>query len=770
MLLQVWDWARAQWKEHELRDGHRAVVEAFRSLRPTDTHNRRKYDPTDTGEPMVVYVCMEAGHHIANAMQGGELPTIDWVCDTPQDKLVLSAAQTLGVAKLIALGHRADEQQDYWLAARIWAIIGEVVRLDSGGGPSLEYVLNSMDAIALIIEAPDPDARDDLLLQMALKAISVFQADAIHKQLSVIKGVLETDAAARDPASMATIRIMLNMLLPQLPSWAGDVAPICENFLALMLQLKQLGSSNPDPLERVQCALLSTSFPMYELAALTAGFHADMWDQVFGQCAEDLIRSVRLYNYDAHHAFVMSMFNADWRCAVPSAQFLMYRWGDMNVIEEMVDSDITALRRSLGEPDKGVEQSCTLLGPSVYINTLHILGFAYLHNRVAPSLVDAGLTYTCVDETFEKCAIGWVRPRGDKTVNIYFNTVESFTWHAKCAHVLVSSNCGVSTTQVLGEMPSIADVIDFNTTHENCAMPHAICGHAFNLFYPLAAAAEKLGAFEKSLQYIDAGLSTDIERKAGTTLPITRALFSILRGRVLAALGRQAEAGATLEAAAVELRRLGLWASEVIALFHLQLCVLNKLGQSHSEHGFRRLGAALRRLKGPAEKLNQLIDGLDAAELMSLPPSDREYNIEYGGCTGRETDANAGLRSELQAMRFKQLRQRAKASGVDNELLEDAVDADDPKGALIAMLIDREVKQTAVAPASIFRLQAEDLVGLTLKDLRKRAREASIAEHRIEDAYDAEDIKATMIALVVEASEDRCSALEARGSAQQLTD
>ena len=39
-------------------------------------------------------------------------------------------------------------------------------------------------------------------------------------------------------------------------------------------------------------------------------------------------------------------------------------------------------------------------------------------------------------------------------------------------------------------------------------------------------------------------------------------------------------------------------------------------GMGHGEHASRRLGAVLRRLKGPASMLSELLEGLDAAELM----------------------------------------------------------------------------------------------------------------------------------------------------------
>ena len=180
-------------------------------------------------------------------------------------------------------------------------------------------------------------------------------------------------------------------------------------------------------------------------------------------------------------------------------------------------------------------------------------------------MVDAGLTYTAADATLAGNSISWVRPLGDKTKNIHFNSTESFIWHAKCAHVLVSSDVGVSRDTVLAEMPTVDEVIEYNMIFDNVGMPHTTVSHAFNLFYALAAAAEKLQDYAKSLEYIDAALSTDVTR-AGTQLPVSRAVFGILRGRVLAAAGRTAEAREALEGARAGAERCGVWVVEALAL------------------------------------------------------------------------------------------------------------------------------------------------------------------------------------------------------------
>ena len=52
------------------------------------------------------------------------------------------------------------------------------------------------------------------------------------------------------------------------------------------------------------------------------------------------------------------------------------------------------------------------------------------------------------------------------------------------------------------------------------------------------------------------------------------------------------------------------------------------------------------------------------------------------------------MRSELETLRLKELRARAKAEGAEPEQLEDAADADDPKQAVIDLLLGLHASTT----------------------------------------------------------------------------
>ena len=104
-----------------------------------------------------------------------------------------------------------------------------------------------------------------------------------------------------------------------------------------------------------------------------------------------------------------------------------------------------------------------------------------------------------------------------------------------------------------------------------------------------------------------------------------------------------------------------------------------------------------------------------------------------------------GLRAELGALRLSELRKRARESGVEEEVLEDATDADEPKQAVIAILLERSRSRGPDARDAL----AQELAGLRLKELRQRAREQDVSPEEMEAAADSDEPKAAMVELLL---------------------
>eukprot|EP01045_Picozoa_sp_COSAG04_P003344 COSAG04_NODE_135_length_23774_cov_40.993918_7_plen_329_part_00 len=102
--------------------------------------------------------------------------------------------------------------------------------------------------------------------------------------------------------------------------------------------------------------------------------------------------------------------------------------------------------------------------------------------------------------------------------------------------------------------------------------------------------------------------------------------------------------------------------------------------------------------------------------------------------------------AELRAMKVSALKKRAKEAGVGEAELEEADDADDVKSTLITLIVAREAQRV---PEPAEQLRAE-LAGMKPSALKKRAKEVGVEEGKLEEADDADDVKATLIELIVE--------------------
>lgn len=113
-----------------------------------------------------------------------------------------------------------------------------------------------------------------------------------------------------------------------------------------------------------------------------------------------------------------------------------------------------------------------------------------------------------------------------------------------------------------------------------------------------------------------------------------------------------------------------------------------------------------------------------------------------------EFGSNAPLVAELQKLKKSELRKRAIAEGVEDDKLDEADDADDPKAFLVDAILE---KIGAVVPEKgSAKVTEEELKALKRSELRKRAEEAGASAQAIDDADDADDAKEAFIKLIME--------------------
>jgi len=576
-------------------------------------------------------------------------------------------------------------------------------------------------------------------------------------RFSEITEIVMDPASASEPAARAGAMMVMNFSAPLRPDWTGDVAGCGRGDWALNVGLREAVSSFPDPLERLKCELVLAATTVIALEKMQIT-KPDSWEEACGVGAEFLIRGIQKYEYSRWHAYLVSDANGDWIQDATMGQALVTHWGDITAFEDLTDRAFAHLRCIMEEPNQAVEVIARYSGPATWAILQAATGLDYGRDKLVSLMVDAGLTYATAEASVADHQIPWVRPLGDTTVTEhfgYYSPAERILWTAKMAWVLIAKDPGVSAETILADLPSVDATIEQLMCQRMQSCCHAIMGAPYNTFFAMACVCEKFGAYERALEYANAALSTDLAR-AGTTLPIARAQSSVLKGRMLASLGRTAEAAATLEAAADEAHQYGLRLHEAFALRDLKLLVLDSMG--HGEHGSRRLGAVLRLLTGPAEKLTPLMKGLDVAELVALPPPDASYHVVYERASSplvlpegtpprrqqQQQDVSAeparrtkeaALVLELSGMRLKALKQRARGTGVDEEAIADTDDEDDTKGAVIALIVAAELgfgsRSSAAAAAAVGPTDSgsgsrAELEAMSLMALHKRAMGAGV--------------------------------------------
>jgi hypothetical protein len=97
---------------------------------------------------------------------------------------------------------------------------------------------------------------------------------------------------------------------------------------------------------------------------------------------------------------------------------------------------------------------------------------------------------------------------------------------------------------------------------------------------------------------------------------------------------------------------------------------------------------------------------------------------------------------DLSAMNVKQLREHAVSRGVGAHEIEHARDSDNPKAALVQLI-------QAKGPLGPTGPTREELQGLSVKDLRQKASALNMDAGAIEHARDSDDPRAALIDLIL---------------------
>ena len=109
---------------------------------------------------------------------------------------------------------------------------------------------------------------------------------------------------------------------------------------------------------------------------------------------------------------------------------------------------------------------------------------------------------------------------------------------------------------------------------------------------------------------------------------------------------------------------------------------------------------------------------------------------------------HSALREELARLKVSALEQRALAVGASADATEDALDDDDPKAALIGLIVSC-AGSSGGGGAELRR----ELEGLRLKELRARARSEGVGAEAMAAAMDSDDPRAALVEALAARSE-----------------
>lgn len=740
------DFTIAQHSTDSLRDSHRCVVEAFRVARPVDLHGRRKFDIAQKDDPTAAYVCNEIGYHLKQGWQtnkmGDEVATRDWLVDVPLDPIGIAAGQVVGSEQITTLADAAEASKDWWLAARYWAVAQQVGPSSMTASSSAETVarllptrkaLDAMSNLGIASEF-DADKEDFELAQVANLAQTWDIGQDLAQQPELVKRVLSTQAAIRDPVSVGLIGLVTK-IAPNM--FTFDMKNGAKEALKLMLFLLKEAESNPDPITGAYCLQCAYNFSQCDVPHLDPDFS---WVALYGENGETLITAFDNWDMETMHPFLKAKLSGDWflymGCPVlPLAQ----RWGHMAPAYKNLDRVLLSINRLIADGRDGEDTLGSLCGSISWPTVVWSCRFEpHRCEAVASMLASAGLTWSHaaaeVDRVVKDLAV--IRARGNHSTEGVYHTAELFIGLIKCSYVLVAQDPQATEQEIMDDLPSAEEIVELACGGKPGCYLHA--SHVLmNWFLSCAGVSAKFGRHEEAIAYAAAGIVSDAP-KGGTISVTTRVLLTTIRANALAALGRRAEASASFEAAISEAHRAGMFLYEAFALRDLKMNILDGIG--HGEHGSRRLGAALRQLIGPADIITPLLRGLDASEMMALPEPEAGYVVTIEA----QDSATSALRQELGGLQLKVLRKRAMDGGISEDQVEDALDSDDPKSTLVDLLVSVTEELTEDD-----QLRSE-LEGMRIRDLRSRAKEADIDEDEVDDATESSHPKAALIALLLQ--------------------
>ena len=330
--------------------------------------------------------------------------------------------------------------------------------------------------------------------------------------------------------------------------------------------------------------------------------------------------AVDAYDYDKHHFELIEWSNNDVMIVgVAGLVGIAWHQGDLDVAGKQIEKMFDGNRRSSQESNETIEAiGLTLCCSSMASLFAYQLGFG---DELCVQMKELGFTWDDAVASTTKYGSSmptYFRAHGSREMEGMI-AMDAISWQAKMLYVLVASWRDVPKADViLAVLPSPDELSEFLAISENAATKEKIATgvHFVALHLIAALVCEKFGQLDDALVYVDV-IFTREPNRGGDYKTTSKISGLCLKGRILAAQGRKDQAEAAFEAAIEQAEAHQLNLMIALALRDIQKCVFTSGPRNRAIRS--RLGAVLRKLKGPADKLSILLgDGLDATQLMLL--------------------------------------------------------------------------------------------------------------------------------------------------------
>jgi hypothetical protein len=343
------------------------------------------------------------------------------------------------------------------------------------------------------------------------------------------------------------------------------------------------------------------------------------------------------YNYSGCHGILLAL-----------------RYGDLTVSNYGLDKVIENMERAVLEPNQIPEFIPKIVVPCSHWPYLLGKGKEMTGLLSLLRMDWQSAEATCDLATADTDNNVWFAPRGQSNTGPYLLNMDSICWMAKLNYALCAPDGAVPREDVVRALASLTPELLSEYSLQSKGLEGssdsslAMISMGFSAHLIAALCAEKYGQLDQALAFVTVIHEVDPAR-GGDHKPSAHILGNCVKGRVLQQRGQTAEAAAAFEAAVAQGEAVGMPLLVAFALRDLKLHILDGMG--HGDHGSRRLGAVLRRLKDPAEMFIPLLSGLDAAALMAMGDPERGYEVVFE----TEDPTTVALREELAGLRVMAL-------------------------------------------------------------------------------------------------------------------